>query len=324
MGKTQCFSCKSNQVNFKYILRGFKIYKCKNCDVEFVNPIPSQEDMEKYYSLIKTQKLDKQEILNTLKEFENEKNSPRRDFYENILTLIKKLKNKKSLKIAEIGSGIGLFVHYSNNQGHKAQGTEVTKRIADFCTNLINGEIYYIKNNEYLKFLKKNSYDLVFLDHVFEHLTDPKTYLDIFRQLLTENGYLIFRVPNHVSLSSKLFGKKWTWIDPPYHLYYYNPKSVKILLENSGYDVIKVETNDYFERSIPQLYSIRNWVNIVKFFLNYRLKLNLKIHQTEGKYPETIFSYINYLPYWFFAPLLKRLSDSGSEILGFFKKKSEN
>ncbi|MHA1452678.1 MAG: hypothetical protein ACTSRD_07450, partial [Promethearchaeota archaeon] len=107
----------------------------------------------------------------------------------------------------------------------------------------------------------------------------------------------------------------------PYHLYHYTPKSVKILLENSGFDMIKVETNDYFERSIPQLYSIRNWVNIIKFFVNYRLKTKLKIRQTEGKYPTTIFSYLNYIPYWVFVLLLNRMPDSGSEILGIFKKR---
>jgi 2-polyprenyl-3-methyl-5-hydroxy-6-metoxy-1,4-benzoquinol methylase len=66
--------------------------------------------------------------------------------------------------------------------------------------------------------LPNASYQLVVLDHVLEHLDDPRAALQRIATLLSPGGIVVLKYPNPHSLGRRLFGDRWFHWDVPRHL----------------------------------------------------------------------------------------------------------
>lgn len=87
------------------------------------------------------------------------------------------------------------------------------------------------------------TFDLVTISHVLEHLYEPRAVLEKVRVWLRPGGRLRIWVPNQASFESKVFGRFWTGLDLPRHLYHFTPVTLARLLEETGFVV---------ERTVPE------------------------------------------------------------------------
>lgn len=317
-----CSCCNSNELVYTAQKFGYKIMKCKKCTVEFVSPLPTKDQLEKFYNTSNITVDIKDQIQQNTDSIKNEQNSPLLLWYAKIINLGKHLCKKSKLDILEIGSSYGTFLHYANLLGNNAVGTESTKAYSEVTDGIINGKIIYVENNEYEKYFKQNSFDLIYLEHVFEHIDRPGIILDKLRVLLRENGIIIIFVPNHGSFLARVYGTRWSWVYPPAHLFHYNKTSLSNLLKLHDYEVVKVWTGDYL-RTINGFYSLHNITNKVKNRLNKHFHTNYEFVSNPTFYKKKQHS-IDLIPYWFLFPFLKVLSSAylGNELIVVAKKSS--
>lgn len=80
----------------------------------------------------------------------------------------------------------------------------------------------------------------VYMNNVFEHLHDPRAVLATSRAALEPKGLLVLVVPNHASWAARLFGAAWPGYDPPKHIWGFTPKSIRRLIESSGFRVLTI------------------------------------------------------------------------------------
>jgi len=319
-----CTCCESKEIFYLGKREGFSIYRCKDCKFEFIHPLPSTSEIQEYYNKTQIQN-DVQKIINeSINSLEKKSKSFQKSWYEKVLKTSKKFTNKEKLKILEVGSGFGNFIHYTNTLGHNAVGTEVTKEIADCSRNLIKGEIKYIKNNRYQEYFENEKFDLIYLEHVFEHILNPYSLLGDLKSLLDNNGIIMIIVPNHRSFLARIFKLNWSYVSPPYHVYHYNKESLTKLLEKNEFTIVKSETSDYF-RSIIRFYSINYFINRIKVRFNKYLHTNFVPTYSVKTYDSRIKNFVNLLPYWFFSPILIILYKLGlgNELLIIAKRKIE-
>ncbi len=92
-------------------------------------------------------------------------------------------------------------------------------------------------------------------------LSYSNIYLRKIYKILKKNGILLFSTLAESGFDIKLLGKYSKSICPPLHLNFFNPKSVSILLDNCGFEVIEISTPGKLD------------VDIVK---NISLEYNLK------------------------------------------------
>jgi len=78
-------------------------------------------------------------------------------------------------------------------------------------------------------------FDLVFMQHVFEHLPEPVKVLERIAGKLSASGVVMLIVPNHRSLEHWLFRRYWIGLDQPRHLWVFSPRSLEKLLEAAGF-----------------------------------------------------------------------------------------
>ncbi|HWY38647.1 MAG TPA: class I SAM-dependent methyltransferase [Bacteroidia bacterium] len=289
-------------------MRGYKMFACQSCSFEFVSPLPTKEEIEVFYNKTRVVTDLKQIIKQHIEDFDKGEPAPKIDWFKKVIGSAKKYTQKQKLNILEIGSGYGYFIHYAGGMGHGAVGTEVTAEYAEAGNNAVNGNIFYVPDGNYDKVVNNQWADLVYLEHVFEHVLEPGRIIEQVKNKISVNGVLYVSVPNSKSFMAKLMGGKWPWACPPDHLYFYNTKCLSAFLEKNGFEVLESFTGDYYFRSIYQMYSFTPYINIIR----KKLKLKQKAHSY--KYPG-ISDIFNLMPYWILWPFLKIMGPgTGNEL----------
>lgn len=82
-------------------------------------------------------------------------------------------------------------------------------------------------------------YDLVMLNHSFEHLPDPFESLKGIARLLRAGNFCLLRIPV-VAYAWEKYGVNWVQLDPPRHLYLFTETALRALAEKAGFEVAKV------------------------------------------------------------------------------------
>ncbi|QWD60456.1 class I SAM-dependent methyltransferase [Polynucleobacter sp. MWH-UH35A] len=94
-------------------------------------------------------------------------------------------------------------------------------------------------------------YDVITLNHVFEHLPDQLETLVEIKRLLSNGGKLVIRIPTSTSDAFEKFNAHWYQLDAPRHLYLHSHKSIIELLNKAGFKSIDL----FCDSTIWQYYS---------------------------------------------------------------------
>lgn len=180
----------------------------------------------------------------------------RRDlwFYERLwLVLLRQLEGRTGNRwLLEFGSGPGFLLALAWRRGWWAQGVEPSAVARLHAAQL-----------EVLSFRDPPScghFGAAIATEVLEHVDDTAATLREWRSALIPGGFLALSVPNDNNPLQRLFG---SWIAPPpgdsgglvqcvdrrrpwihpTHKSYFNPKSLKALLEQAGFEVVWQRTS---------------------------------------------------------------------------------
>lgn len=279
----RCEICGSN--DFKFLFEGkdkllevpgrFNVVECDNCNVQFLNPQPSYEklgpyyDNKKYYSL---KKIDKHSYKTKLKLFlynlyfsEPNKNYFCRLFFSPIKFMVRKTIIKESKKLLDIGCGSGQFLYEMQQCGLDVHGIEIGK------LNKKHAKILNILNSDLINAQYPNNFfDIITMNHVFEHLGNPNETLHEIYRILKDNGTFIIGVPNTRSLANKLFKKNWLAYDIPRHLFNYSDGLMINFLGKNKFKIKEVRYNSrpsQFVMSLYFLFNIKKRTGLINSFL---------------------------------------------------------
>ncbi|MDP2035798.1 MAG: glycosyltransferase, partial [Ignavibacteria bacterium] len=209
------------------------IVKCSNCGTVYLRTRLKKEAMELLYQSYNTDApqmflpKDLNEIKNSLL---------RRDYWiKEILQFTKPKGN-----ILDIGCGWGAFLDNAQTYGFTPRGIEITKKGADFAKTKLH---INATSDQFLDTqLEKGSFNVITLNHVLEHLPEPKMAVEKIFDLLIPGGLFCGIVPNVESLCSFFMGDSWEWLDPFYHYVHYSPATIKKHLEDTGFRIEKLYT----------------------------------------------------------------------------------
>ncbi len=192
-------------------------------------PQPSVNDLPKYYQTEDyISHTDAQRNL-----FEKVYHWVRSYSLQNKMQLINKQIVKGSL--LDIGCGTGDFLTVAQQHGWKTIGIEPNLEARKIANNKNNNQVFDVSQMDNFK---TESFDVITLWHVLEHLPNLEAQVKIFTKLLKPNGILIIAVPNYNSFDAQHYKQFWAAFDVPRHLWHFSQKSIALLFKEN-FKVVK-------------------------------------------------------------------------------------
>lgn len=153
------------------------------------------------------------------------------------LMLDKKLKwieeRKNQGRLLDFGAGTGDFLSRAKDGGWNVFGVEpdvgarrlASKKGIDLVSDLAD--------------LNADSFDVITLWHVLEHVPDLEAQIKNLHKLLKPDGLLVVAVPNFKSYDARKYGRFWAAYDVPRHLWHFSRSSISELFRGYGFEVVK-------------------------------------------------------------------------------------
>lgn len=218
----------------------FEIYECYDCKLLFTVPVPSEigpyYKSKDYLSHNENRKGFIPKIYNKIKKI-NIKNKFKIVKNE-ISTYNGNDNNISSISLLDIGCGIGDFLHYAQEKGYNISGIEPTDDTRKSAEAKLGKKIM---TPDKLQDISDNSYEVITMWHVLEHVADLKTEIHHLQRLLKKNGILVLALPNFKSFDAQFYKDKWAAYDVPRHLNHFSSVSIKNIFNVTSLHLIDIK-----------------------------------------------------------------------------------
>ena len=249
----------------------FELYHDETLDMLITFPQPDLENLGKYY-----------ESEDYISHTDN-----KRSLFEKAYHFVKNiaLKNKLNLingeqsqkgRILDIGAGTGDFLLTAKNNGWETVGVEPSDRAKNIA---IQKGISFV--NE-ISDLQNNSFDVITMWHVLEHVPNLELQIQELKRLLKPTGTLIVAVPNFKSYDAQHYKTFWAAYDVPIHFWHFSKKAIQSLFEKVDMKLEKVlpmKFDSFYVSLLSEKYKTGKMNYISAFFIG--LKSNLKAGSTK-------------------------------------------
>ena len=231
----KCISCDSSNFNYydEHLTLKLPIYICKNCQLNVLGT--SQKELDEKIEHFYDEEFWKNKHDETLTpNFTDQYSSGRIRLWRSQTKYCKEILNTNKT-ILEIGSGHGEAIYNFDKIGYNVTGIEPDKTNVSFINKKLTNSICMIGKAETISFDKK--FDIIWLNHVFEHLSKPIEFLKKIERVLDQNGFIFIEVPSVERVND------WRKFNSAPHAYNYSKQSLINISKKANYKIIKC---DYF------------------------------------------------------------------------------
>ena len=163
-------------------------------------------------------------------------------------------KRRSAIRLMDVGCSSGALVYAAQSVGVKAEGVEPS--LNPVKTAIAYGLKVHQGFLEDLK-LAAESYDVITLFEVVEHLKDPLQLFKECHRILSSGGIVIVKTGNTDSLTARMMRNRWEYLDMTLHgghISFFNPYSLELLAHRCGFKVDRILTrkvNIYEKNMLP-------------------------------------------------------------------------
>lgn len=140
-------------------------------------------------------------------------------------------------RLLDVGCAAGFFVDEAHRAGWEASGVDVSTTMVSWgrselgvpvtCASFAHAEI------------PPAPLDAITMWDYIEHSIDPQRDLANAREHLRPGGILALSTGDIGSLSARLTGQRWHLLTPEHHNFFFETRTLRRLLEKTGFDVLE-------------------------------------------------------------------------------------
>lgn len=236
----------------------FTIVKCGGCGFLFTNPVPEENELDKYYQsdVYVSHSSTSKGLINKIYN------------YVRSITLKQKKswvqKYTKGKNLLDIGCGTGHFASLMQQSGYSVTGLEPDPIARENAKKLNN---FSPLDTAALYELPENSADVITMWHVLEHVYHLERDIAQYAKLLKDDGVMLVAVPNPASYDAAYYKTYWAAYDVPRHLYHFTEKDVAALFSKVGFtmvDVLPMKFDSYYVSMLSEKYKKGSILNALR------------------------------------------------------------
>jgi SAM-dependent methyltransferase len=223
----ECALCGGSESQFLCQNDGLEVVRCTSCGLVFVNPQPTEDAVRQYYS---DPDLARQDGWSAYFQHSAQQIT---QLWQERLGDLRRWRDGVGVRLLDVGSGWGDFLHCAKPLGWKVAGFEFSPSMARFCEERygITVQIGSLFETSFAG----SSFDIVTMWHVLEHLRAPQAVLQRLHNLLVPGGILAVEVPNLNFLPRRSYKYPFS---KTLHLYHFSPATLTGILTKVGFKVL--------------------------------------------------------------------------------------
>lgn len=226
----------------------YDLVECKHCGLIYFNPMPSVEELSRFYS-------------GSYYNFDKSREEGKGMAFARHLKKI-----KQTGKFLDVGCATGFFLNgIKSHSDWEVYGTDFGESAVKFAKeklglNVVQGEL------ESASF-PDAYFDYIHVNNVLEHVLTPVTLLKECRRIIKPDGVFFLSVPNGFNDSLDIIDF-WKEENKPArskdgHIFFFPARTLLKLIEKTGFEILTKKTYSLKRgfRSIGYLPKKRNWKN---------------------------------------------------------------
>jgi SAM-dependent methyltransferase len=207
-----------------------QIVRCVRCDLWFSRPSFRAESLSYVYP---------EDVVAARTRFEDELRKSRGKHTRMLARIQERL---SSGVVWDIGSRYGVLPYLACAAGYAATGVEynaASVRVAQRAgAPVVQGALEDVPRLVATQGI--GHVDAFVLDDVVEHLVNPKLGLATLASVQKPGGLLFLQQMDRDSLGHRIARRHWYYVSPAGHMYYFDEKTLRALLDAVGYDVLSI------------------------------------------------------------------------------------
>lgn len=228
----KCYFC-GEKADLFFIKNGYQLYHCAHCGLIFYD---FKNDYAKFLEKQYSKGYFTGEVkLRSYSDYGKDESIIKKNmkWYLN-----KILEIKKQGRILDVGCAYGYFLELAKEKGFEVFGIDPS----DYAVKHAKRKFGKRVQKSFLEVadFPSNYFDVITMFDVFEHLADPKKDLEKVYKMLKKNGILVMATGDTSSFWACFSGRKWTFYNPPQHIFYFNRDNVQKIVESSGLKVLEI------------------------------------------------------------------------------------
>lgn len=266
---SKCILCNSNNLHDLYVIKGYHIAKCKDCELVFV-----KENVDKniihdlyqktYFYNTAWYLLDKEKYLG-YDDYVGDRDNIRNKF-GSIIKVIKHYIDTGPL--LDIGCGLGFFLELAQEKGfNPVKGIDISTYAVEYCRENLKLDVQQGEIKDFV--FPSQNFNIITMFDVIEHFKNPKSTLLEINRILKDSGFLVIVTPDIDAIVPRLIKDRWEEIQRvPEHLIFFSKKTITSILKQTGFDVI-------YTKYVSKKLSLRSFIShvFVNFGINKKFDL---------------------------------------------------
>ena len=228
---TACPVCASSKRKKEFSKFGVGIVCCEECSLRYGTMIPvNTGDL---YS-------DSIYLPAAIESYQKNVSYRKERFGKERIALIARLiRNPEGKHIFDIGCGTGWFLEVAKEHGFEIHGQEFGKELARWTEDKLGIKIF---NKPISEMPSGNNFDVITMFDLIEHVPDPLQLIVDCKRVLKKGGIILVFTPNFDSLSVHIMKEAHNIIVPAEHLMYFTKRSVEVMTERAGLNLVYFKT----------------------------------------------------------------------------------
>lgn len=226
-----CEVCGSRRQARLYEVDSYPIVRCEDCGLVFVGRAQTAQELAAFYGSDYWENPDAEGYGGYAAAEER-----KRHHFAGLLAEIEAMREAGDL--LEVGSAYGFFLDEARRRGWRVRGIEPSPHAARHAREELGLEVASEPLSELA--VEPESVDALAMWDVIEHLPDPRATVEAAHAWLRPGGVLALSTGDVESLTSRLHGRDWSLMTPPWHQFYFSRKTMRRLLEDVGFLVTGV------------------------------------------------------------------------------------